>query len=115
MAINTFTSNDSYLHDLFDGYGEKKIQFLSIEELDSSGEATTDITKFHLTIALSSTQYEHERTSGTLLGWLSDVGGLNDAILLIIGPIAGYASGLSFNLSLTNGIPALFQYPSDLP
>ena len=109
MAINTFTSNDSFLHDLYKGYGEKTIRFFSIESLESSGQVSTDILKFHLTISLSSTQYEHERTSGTLLGWLSDVGGLNDAIILIIGPIAGYASGLSFNLSITNGMPALFQ------
>ena len=58
---------------------------------------------------LSSITYEHERTSGTFLGWLSDVGGLKDAIVLLMSPLAAYVSDLAFHLSITNALPAVQQ------
>ena len=52
--------------------------------------------------------YEHERTGDTFLVWLSDVGGLKDAIVLILSPIAAIVSNLSFKLSITNSMPTIF-------
>ena len=54
---------------------------------------------------LSASKYLHERTSGTFLGWLSDVGGLNDALIIIFSPLVMQISSLSFSLSVTNNMP----------
>ena len=51
----------------------------------------------------------YERKSGTFLAWLSDVGGLKDALTLILSPITAYISALSFSLSITNGMPTAYQ------
>ena len=36
---------------------------------------------------------------------VSDVGGLKDALVLLINPVVAYTSAMSFYLSITNGIP----------
>ena len=51
----------------------------------------------------------YERKSGTVLAWLGDVGGLTDALTLIVSPIAAYISALSFSLSITNGMSTAVQ------
>ena len=56
---------------------------------------------------LSTKKHLHERRSGTFLQWLSDIGGLNDAIVLILNPLVSYISYLSFSLSLTNDMPSV--------
>ena len=56
---------------------------------------------------LSTKKHLHERRSGTFLQWLSDIGGLNDAIVLIFNPLVSYISYLSFSLSLTNDMPSV--------
>ena len=58
-----------------------------------------------MSFQLSNTKYLHERRSGTLLEWLSDVGGFADALFVLIGPFISYISALSFQISVTNGIP----------
>ena len=60
---------------------------------------------FELVIGLSSNKYLHERRSGTILGWLSDIGGLNDAFGMILAPLIALISSTSFTLSLTNEMP----------
>ena len=44
-----------------------------------------------------------------MLQFLSNVGGFNDAMLLIIQPLVLYISFLSFSLSLTNGMPVILE------
>ena len=65
-----------------------------------------------LSFSLSTTKITHVRTSGTFLAWLSDVGGLRDAMILIISPVIGYVSALRFSLSITNDQPSLLRQPS---
>ena len=47
---------------------------------------------FSLSVSLSNTMYIHERKSGTVLNVLGDIGGFNDAILLLFGPLILYYS-----------------------
>ena len=49
---------------------------------------------FSLKVHLSNTMYIHERKSDTILNVLGDIGGFNDAILLIVGPLMLYYSSL---------------------
>ena len=42
---------------------------------------------FEVTIMLSSKKFIHERKSQTILSIIGDVGGFNDAILLLFGPL----------------------------
>ena len=56
-------------------------------------------------ISLSNKKYLQERKSATILGWLSDIGGLNDALCLILAPMIAFVSSTSFSYSLTNGMP----------
>ena len=62
-----------------------------------------------LEITLTNSVALYERKSGTFLAWLGDVGGLTDALTLILSPIAAYISALSFSLSITNGMPTAIQ------
>ena len=64
-----------------------------------------DPIKLEIKISLSTNKYIHERKSGTILGWLSDVGGLNDAFILIIAPLVAFVSSTEFSLALTNEMP----------
>ena len=52
------------------------------------------------------------RKSGTILGWLSDIGGFNDALCLITKPFFAYVSAFSYSLSVTNGMPTTVQKTS---
>ena len=65
-------------------------------------------------ITLSNTKYIQERRRGTILGWLSDVGGLNDAFLIILAPLIALISSKSFILSVMNGMPASSESTEDL-
>ena len=58
------------------------------------------------------TQYIHERRSGTILSWLGDVGGLADAMRLILAPVVALISTTSFSLSVTNDMPTDFKSSS---
>ena len=64
-------------------------------------------------ITLSNTKYLQERRRGTILGWLSDVGGLNDAFLIILAPLIALISSKSFILSVMNGMPASLESAED--
>ena len=64
-------------------------------------------------ITLSNTKYIQERRRGTILGWLSDVGGLNDAFLIILAPLIALISSKSFILSVMNGMPASSESAED--
>ena len=56
-------------------------------------------------LILSGKKDIYERRSATLLGWLSDIGGLNDAFKLILSPLIGVISSIAYSLSLTNDQP----------
>ena len=58
---------------------------------------------------LSTKKYLHERRSGTVLEWLSDVGGFNDCVALILKPMIAYISALSFSISVTNDMPVIVK------
>ena len=64
-------------------------------------------------ITLSNTKYIQERRRGTILGWLSDVGGLNDAFSIILAPLIALISTKSFILSVTNDMPASSESTGD--
>ena len=61
-----------------------------------------DNTLIELGINLSGKKDIYERRSATLLGWLSDIGGLNDAFKLILSPLIGVVSAITYSLSITN-------------
>ena len=61
-----------------------------------------DNTLIELGINLSGKKDIYERRSATLLGWLSDIGGLNDAFKLILSPLIGVISAITYSLSITN-------------
>ena len=61
-----------------------------------------DNTLIELVINLSGKKDIYERKSATLLGWLSDIGGLNDAFKLILSPLIGVMSAITYSLSITN-------------
>ena len=64
--------------------------------------------RFEINFSLSNTIFFHERRSGTFFAWLSGVGGLRDAMMLIMSPLIAYYSSLKFSLSITNDMPAAF-------
>ena len=70
--------------------------------------------KFSLSIQLNSSKYYQQRRSETILSWLGEVGGLSDALFLLFSPAAAYISALSFNLSVTNGIPTMLHTKTSL-
>ena len=62
-----------------------------------------------LEILVKQTMLIMNRETYSVLDWLGDVGGLNDAIVLILKPFISYISYLSFSLSLTNDMPTTFK------
>ena len=108
LAINKFEGEDSHWNDLFSEYGKKEIQFLTIEQSSSTFSPIKDATTlFEIRVKLSTKKYLLDRKSTTILGWLSNVGGLNDAIILTLSPFISYISALSFSLAITNGTPSI--------
>ena len=61
-----------------------------------------DNSLLEFTLILSGKKDIYERQSATLLGWLSDIGGLNDAFKLILAPLIGVVSSITYSLSITN-------------
>ena len=57
-------------------------------------QKSPNVVYFSLKVHLSNTMYIHERKSDTILNVLGDIGGFNDAILLIVGPLMLYYSSL---------------------
>ena len=110
LSINNFEGYDSHWNDLFSDYGKKLIQFLTIEEVSTIvNPLESDFILYEMRLELSSKKYLLERKSTTILGWLSDVGGLNDAIILTLSPFISYTSALSFSLAITNETPSILQ------
>ena len=80
LAINNFVGYDNHINDLFPDISKKDIKFLTIEKVSQEVFSSNENIDFRLHLSLSSQKYLHERRSGTILKWLSDVGGLNDAL-----------------------------------
>ena len=53
--------------------------------------------------------YIHERKSETVLDVLGNIGGFNDAILLIVGPLMLYYSSLQFSIAIPQGTPVILK------
>ena len=109
LAINRFTGYDNFWNDLFETVGKKVIKYLSLDHYQASISNTDTRTKLRLNFQLSTKKYLHERRSGTVLGWLSDVGGFNDCVALILKPMIAYISALSFSISVTNDMPVIVK------
>ena len=99
---------------MFYDESRKSIKYVTIESLKESSRIVAEEYAHHLrrhfevNFSLSNTIFFHERRSGTFLAWLSNVGGLRDAMMLIISPLIAYYSSLKFSLSITNDMPAAF-------
>ena len=108
LSINSFTGYDSFLNDLFESFKQRTINFLTIDNYSVTirdQELGKYDPKYTMLISLSNNKYLQERKSGTILGWLSDIGGLNDAFVLILAPLITMISSTSFSLSITNDMP----------
>ena len=97
------------------------IEFLTVDNFESKErfkpeslineerkESTLKI-DFECTILLSSNKYIHERKSQTVLNIIGDVGGFNDAILLLFGPLILLYSSKKFDLAVPEGAPVLLK------
>ena len=58
---------------------------------------------------LSSNKFIHDRKSQTILNIVGDVGGFNDAILLLFGPLILLYSSKNFDLAVPEGSPVLLK------
>ena len=89
------------MNDLFETLGRRAVKFLSLDDYLLTRERDLGNNKiFELKISLSSNMYLQERRSVTILAWLSDIGGLNDAFVMILAPLITLISSNSFTLSL---------------
>ena len=64
---------------------------------------------FTVEFAMSNNKHIHERKSQTILNIVGDIGGFNDAILLLFGPLILIYSSKSFDLSVPKGQPVLLK------
>ena len=90
---------------MFRNLGTKVLHFLTIETI-SPAVVPSHRVGYQIDFKLSSTKFVHVRKSGTILGWLSDIGGFNDALCLLTKPLFAYVSAFSYSLSVTNDMPA---------
>ena len=97
---------------MFSNLDKKVLNFFTIEDLAPAVVPTPHQVGYRVDFKLSSTKYEHERVSGTVLGWLSDIGGFNDALGLLTKPLFAYISAFSYSLSVTNDMPTTIQKTS---
>ena len=96
------------------------VEFFTVDDIESNERVKLDsfLSKeenrklsidFSFRILLSSNKYIHERKSQTVLNIIGDVGGFNDAILLLFGPLILLYSSKKFDLSVPEGAPVLLK------